>query len=108
MSKIKFPLVVLSIAILIFDAVALNIWLLKTANFINDIRIFYDYVMSNMFVLVIFADLLVFSIIAIIWMYFDSTRRKMNFTYRIIYIFLALIIGSPVLLMYLAFRKKDE
>jgi len=104
----KLYLLVISLAILIFDAVALNIWLLKTANFINDIRIFYDYVMSNMFVLVIFADLLVFSIIAIIWMYFDNTRRKMNFAYRIIYIFLALIIGSPVLLMYLAFRKKDE
>lgn len=104
----KLSLLIISIAILIFDAVALIIWISKTPDMFNDIKIFYDYIMSNMFSLVIFADLLVFSIIAIIWMYYDSTRRKMKFQFRIIIIILAIIIGSPVLLIYLAFRKKDE
>ena len=104
----KLPLFVLSIAILVFDAVALIIWLSSSPNIFNDIRIFYYSILSNMFSLVIFADLIVFSIIAIMWMYFDSTRRKMKFHYRMIIIFSALIIGSPVLLMYLACGKKDE
>ncbi|TAL69125.1 MAG: hypothetical protein EPN82_07415 [Bacteroidetes bacterium] len=64
--------------------------------------------MSNMFSLVIFADLLVFSIIAIIWMINDSARRRLNLLTRIFLLISALFIGSPVLLIYLTLRKKDE
>lgn len=104
----KIHLFILSVFVLVFEAVALIIWIANTANIFNDIKLFYESIMSNMFSLVIFADLLVFSIIAIIWIYFDSTKRKMKLQARIIIIFSAMIIGSPVLIMYLAFRKKDE
>ncbi|MBI5326572.1 MAG: DUF2834 domain-containing protein [Ignavibacteriae bacterium] len=104
----KLLLSIISIALFSFDVISLVIWLSETKNIINDLKVFINYIMSNIFSLVIFADLIMFSIITIIWMFYDSRKRKFKLQNRIILLISVLIIGFPVLLMYLALRKKDE
>ena len=98
----KPALIIAAIALFLFYNYGLYRWLQSGHNF-NDV---WQAVRSDWFLAVTVLDLSLFTLLCLIWLYRDMSRRKLSGGKKFLLLLATLIAGVVVPLFYLAFRKE--
>lgn len=98
--------------ILLFLAAALfvfyNYGLIQWIRSGHDFKDVWQATTSDWFLAITVLDMALFSLLCLIWLYRDMSKRSFTSRKKILILLAALITGVVVLLAYLAFRKEDS
>jgi len=99
----KTVLLLLGIALFAFYNYCLYQWL-QSGHTFNDV---WRATTSDWFLAITVFDMALFSLLCLIWLYRDMTRRRFAAGKKLLILLASLITGVVVLFLYLAFRKEE-
>jgi hypothetical protein len=103
--QMKKPLLtIVALALFAFYNYALVRWIQSGHNF-NDV---WQAATSDWFLAVTVFDMSLFSLLCLIWLYRDMSKRHMGTAKKLRLLLLTLITGVVIPLLYLAYRKNND
>jgi hypothetical protein len=99
----KTVLLLLGIALFALYVFSLYQWILSRHTF-HDV---WQAATSDWFLAITIFDMAIFSLLCLIWLYRDMSRRGFGDGRKIMILIACLVTGVVVIFLYLAFRKRD-